>query len=62
MEKEGNADYGGLVQPSQQYFVPCVKGIEWRLSTRCLRTLAVFWAGIPVEITQDVTGEDCNAL
>ena len=28
----GNADYGGMVQPSQQHVVPCVKVIEWDLA------------------------------
>ena len=26
-EEEGNADYGGMVQPSQQHVAPCVKGV-----------------------------------
>ena len=26
--EDGNADYGGMVQPIQQYVAPCVKGIE----------------------------------
>ena len=30
-EEEGNADYGGMVQPSQEHVAPCVKRIEWRL-------------------------------
>ena len=33
-EAEGNADYGRMVQPSQQYVVPCVKGVELWLSMR----------------------------
>ena len=28
MKKEGNADYGGMMQPSQQHVAPCVKGDE----------------------------------
>ena len=28
-EEEGNADYGGMVQPRQQHFAPCVKVVEW---------------------------------
>ena len=28
-EEEGNADYGGMLQPSQQRVAPCVKGVEW---------------------------------
>ena len=31
--EEGNADYGGIVQPSQQHAAPCVKGVEWGLGT-----------------------------
>ena len=27
-EEEGNADYGGMVQPSQQHVAPYVKGVE----------------------------------
>ena len=27
-EEEGHADCGGMVQPSQQHFVPCVKGLS----------------------------------
>jgi len=27
-EEEGNADYGGMVQPSQQHVAPFVKGVE----------------------------------
>ena len=27
-EDEVNADYGGMVQPSQQHVAPCVKGAE----------------------------------
>ena len=34
MEEEGNADYGGIVQPSQHHVAPCVKGVEWGLGTR----------------------------
>ena len=45
-----NADYGGMVQPSQQHVALCVKGVEWGFGTRGLRMLA-FWAGIPVEVT-----------
>ena len=52
-EKEGNVDYGGMVQPSQQHVARCVKGVEWGLGTRGLRILAAFWAGIPVEVTQE---------
>ena len=36
-EEEGNVDYGGMVQPNQEHVAPCVKGVEWGLSTRCLR-------------------------
>ena len=27
-EEERNADYGGMVQPSQQHVAPCVKVVE----------------------------------
>ena len=33
-EEEGNADYGTMVQPSQQHVAPCAKGFEWGLATR----------------------------
>ena len=49
-EKEGNTDYGGMVKPSQQHVAPCVKGVEWGLSTRGLRIEAGFRAGISVSI------------
>ena len=29
-EKERNANYDGMVQPSQQHVAPCVKVVEWR--------------------------------
>ena len=45
--------YGRLVQPSQQYVAPCVKGVDWGLGTRGLRMVAAFWADIPVEVTQE---------
>ena len=28
--------------------------VEWGLGTRVLRMVAAFWAGIPVEVTQEV--------
>ena len=28
------ADYGEMLQPSQQHITPCVKGVEWGLGTR----------------------------
>ena len=40
--EEVNADYGGMVQPSQQYVTPCVKVVEWGLDTRGLTMLAAF--------------------
>ena len=27
-DEEGNTDYGGMVQPSQQHVAPCVKVVE----------------------------------
>ena len=47
-QKEGNADYGGMVAPSQQHVAPCVKEVEWGLGTRGLRIVTSLWAGIPV--------------
>ena len=41
-----------MVQPSQQHVAPFVIEVEWGLGTRGLRMVAAFWAGIPVEITQ----------
>ena len=32
----------GIMQPSQQYVSPCVKGVECGWGTRGLRTVAVF--------------------
>ena len=36
-EEEGNADYGGIVHPSQQHVAPYVEGVEWRLSSKGFR-------------------------
>ena len=41
-EEDGNADYGGIVEPSQQHVAACVKRVEWGLSTRDLRMSAAF--------------------
>ena len=41
-EEEGNTDYGGMVQSSQQHVAPFVKGAQWGLATRGLRILAAF--------------------
>ena len=43
-EEEGNSDFGGIVQPSQQHVAPCVKRVECGLGTRGLRMLAAFVA------------------
>ena len=51
-KEERNADNEGMVHTSQQYVAPRVKGVEWGLDTRCLRMVAAFWVGIPVEVTQ----------
>ena len=48
-KEEGKSDYGGMVQPSQQLIAPCENG----LGIKCLRIVAAFWAGIPVEVTQE---------
>ena len=42
-EEEGNTDYRGMVQPSQQHVVPCIKGVEWSLGMRGLKIVATFW-------------------
>ena len=42
-EEEGNADYGGMVQPSQQHVAPCVKLVKWGFGTRGLGMLTAFW-------------------
>ena len=52
MQEQGNAENGGMVQPSQQHVAPSVKEVEWRLGTRCLRLLAAFWVRIPLKVTQ----------
>ena len=39
-QDEGNADYGGIVQPSQKHVAPCIKGVEWGLGTRGLEMMA----------------------
>ena len=36
-----------------QHVAPCVKGVEWGLDTRGLEMLVAFWAGIPVQVTQE---------
>ena len=46
-EEEGNVDYGAMVQPIQQHVAPCVRVVEWGL--------AAFWAGIPIEDTQNAS-------
>ena len=43
--EEVNADYGGLVQPSQQDVAPCVKGVEWGLDTRGLKVHTIILCG-----------------
>ena len=53
-EEEGNADYKGMVQSSQQHVALCVKGVKWGIGTRGLRIVAAFWAIIPVEARQEV--------
>ena len=42
MEVEGNANYGGMMQPSQEHVAPCVKGVEWELGTTGFRMLESF--------------------
>jgi len=55
MEEEGNADYGGMVQPSQQHVSPCVKMVEWRFGTRGLRIVIL---AITMPVDQQVIGLD----
>ena len=43
-----------MVLSSQQHVEPFVKGFKGGLGTKGLRILAAFWAGIPVEDTQEV--------
>ena len=43
----------GMVQTSQQHVSPIVKGVVWGLGARGLKMVAAFWAGIPVEVTQE---------
>ena len=43
-EKEGNANYGGMVQPNQQHVAPCVKVVEWGFRTKGLGMFAAFWS------------------
>ena len=38
-EEEGNAEYGGMVKPSQQHVAPCVKMVKWGFGTRGLRII-----------------------
>ena len=52
-EEEGNADYEGMVQLSQKHVAPFVKGVDWGSGARGLRIVGAFWAGIPIEDTQE---------
>ena len=38
-EEEGNADCGGMAQPSQQHVAPCVKVVEWGFDKRIILCL-----------------------
>ena len=51
--RRGMLSAGRMMQSSQQHVAPCVKGIRWGLGTRGLRMMATFWAGIPIEVTQE---------
>ena len=42
MEEDGNADYGGMVQLSQQHVRPCVKEVQCGLDTTGLGMVAAF--------------------
>ena len=48
-EEEGNADYGGVVQPSQQHVAPWVKLFKWEFATRGLGML-VTNSGIQLDV------------
>ena len=37
----GNADYGGMVLPSQQHVAPCVKEVEWGFDSNVKMSRAV---------------------
>ena len=50
-EEEGDADYGGMMQPNQKHVAPRVKLVMWGFDTRGLGMLAAFWAGILLEVT-----------
>ena len=52
-EEEENADYGGMLQPSQQPVALCVKVFDWKFGTKGLGILAAVWADILVEDTQE---------
>ena len=45
-EEEGNADYVGMVQPSQQHVAPCIKVVEWEFGMRAPRLFGshIGWA------------------
>ena len=34
VKEEGNADYGGMMQTSQQHVAPCVQMVKWGFGTR----------------------------
>ena len=55
-KERGECRRRGLVQPSQQHVASFVRGVEWGLGMRGLRMVAAFWAGIPVEVTQEAGG------
>ena len=39
----GNADYGGMVQPSQHHVAPCVEEVERGLGPKGLEMVAACW-------------------
>ena len=52
-KEEGNADYGGMVRPSQQHVAPYVKRGWVRIRHKLFICFATFWTGIPLEVTQE---------
>ena len=53
VEEQRKADYGGIVQPSQQHVAPCVKAVEWGSDTRGLK--ASFFSAVRL-FNMDIKG------
>jgi len=52
----GNADYGEMVQPSQQHVAPCVKRDLVGIGHERFENSVSVWACIPVGVTQEAGG------